>query len=147
MHTRLWLTMLGFHSVAAFIPLSALLLWRRPSLWPGLISLFNGLLVAFIDLGSSEVQVPVLLLIGFTFFTGFASPRAAWRWGILTGMWIPVFQIVQRGFGADPALTGSEVWGSLLAPVFALAGAYGGSFTRSRAASQEGGTFSARGGK
>jgi hypothetical protein len=145
MHTNLWLTILSFHSMAAFMPLSALALWRRPALWPYLASMFFGLCVAFIDLGASEVQVPALLLIGFTFFTGFASPRGAWRWGIITGIWTPVFHIVQRSIGTNPALSGPEVWGSLLAPVFALAGSYAGSFTRSRAASKEGGTFSPHG--
>lgn len=145
MHTRLWLTILSFHSMAAFIPLSALVLWRRPALWPWLLSTFNGLLVAFIDLEAGDVQVPALLLIGFTFFTGFASPRGAWRWGIITGIWIPVFQFAQWSIGTNPAFAGPEVWGSFLAPAFALAGSYGGSFTRSRAGSREGGTFSPHG--
>jgi hypothetical protein len=134
MHTHLWLTIVSFNSMAAYIPLSALILYRRPALWPYLFSLFNGLLVAFIDLGAGEVQVPALLLLAFTFFTGFASPGGAWRWGIITGIWVPVFQVVRMSFEISPAISIPEVWGSLLAVGFAFAGSYGGSFARTHGA-------------
>jgi len=127
MHAGLWLTIISFHSMAAYIPLCALLLYRRPALWPYLFSLFNGLLVAFIDLGASEVQVTALLLLAFTFFTGFAFPRGAWRWGFITGMWVPAFQVGRMFIEGMPR---PEAWGSLLALAFAFAGSYGGRFIR-----------------
>ena len=130
MHTKLWFTIISFNSMAAYIPVSALLLYRRPASWPYLFSLFNGLLVAFIDLGAGEVQVPALLLLAFTFFTGFASPHRAWRWGIITGIWVPVFQIVRMSFEKYPAVSPAEGWGSLIALGFALSGSYGGSIIR-----------------
>jgi hypothetical protein len=128
MHAQLWFTIISFNSMAAYIPLSALILYRRPGAWPYLFSLFNGLLIAFIDLGAGEVQVPALLLLAFTFFTGFASPRGAWRWAIVTGLWVPVFHIVRMGLERNPGASFNESWGSLLALVFAFAGSYGGSF-------------------
>ena len=128
MHTPPWFTIISFNSMAAYVPLSALILYMRPGSWPYLLSIFNGLLIAFIDLGASEVQVPALLLLAFTFFTGFASPRAAWRWGIITGMWVPVFHIVRVSLEKNSAFSLHEDWGSLLALVFAFAGSYGGSF-------------------
>jgi hypothetical protein len=130
-HTHLWFTIICFDSMAAYVPFCALALYRRPALLPYLSSVFSGLLVAFIDLGASEVQVPVLLLLAFTFFTGFASPRGAWRWGIITGMWVPIFHIVRMSLEKNTGLSISEGWGSLLAPGFALAGSYGGRFIRS----------------
>ncbi len=130
MHTPLWFTIVSFNAMAAFIPFSALALWRRPGLWPYLLSLFSGLLVAFVDLGGGEVQVPALLLVAFTFFTGFASPSGAWRWGILTGIWIPVFTIARIVVQGAPASSPGESWGSLLALAFAFAGSYGGSLIR-----------------
>lgn len=128
MHTQLWFTIISFNLMAAYIPLSALILYRRPGTWPYLFSLFNGLLIAFIDLGAGEVQVPALLLLAFTFFVGFASPHDVWRWGIVTGIWVPVFHIVRMGLEKNPGVSLPEGWGSLLALVFAFAGSYGGSF-------------------
>ena len=128
MHTQLWFTIISFNLMAAYIPLSALILYRRPGTWPYLFSLFNGLLIAFIDLGAGEVQVPALLLLAFTFFVGFASPRDVWRWAIATGIWVPVFHIVRMGLDKSPGVSLNESWGSLLALVFAFAGSYGGSF-------------------
>jgi hypothetical protein len=116
--------------MAAYIPLSALILYRKPGSWPYLFSLFNGLLIAFVDLGAGEVQVPALLLLAFTFFLGFASPGAAWRWGIITGIWVPVFHVVRMSLERNPDASLTEVWGSLLALVFSFAGSYGGSFIR-----------------
>lgn len=128
MHTQLWFTIISFNVMAAYIPFSALILYRRPGTWPYLFSLFSGLLIAFIDLGAGEVQVPALLLLTFTFFLGFASPRAAWRWGIITGIWVPVFHIVRMSLEKNPGVSLAEGWGSLLALVFSFAGSYGGSF-------------------
>jgi hypothetical protein len=137
MHTQLWFTIISFNSMAAFIPLSALVLYRRPALAPYSFSLFNGLLVAFIDLGAGEVQVPALLLVAFTFFVGFTSPGGAWRWGLITGMWVPVFHFVRMGIQQTPGISPGETWGTFLALGFALAGAYGGSFIRTLSASRE----------
>ncbi len=137
MRAQLWLTIISFNSMAAYIPLSALILWRRPGSWPYLFSLFNGLLIAFIDLEAGEVQVPALLLLAFTFFVGFASPRGVWRWGIITGIWVPVFHIVRMSLERNSGTSIPEGWGSLLALGFAFAGAYGGSFIHRIAAGKE----------
>ena len=138
MHTQLWFTIISFNSMAAYIPVSALILYRRPGAWPYLFSLFNGLLIAFIDLGAGEVQVPALLLLAFTFFVGFASPRDVWRWAIATGIWVPVFHIVRMGLDKSPGVSLNESWGSLLALVFAFAGSYGGSFIQRISGGKEG---------
>jgi hypothetical protein len=130
MHTPPWFTIVSFNFMAALIPLSALTLWRKPALWPYLFSLFNGLLVAFIDISAGEVQVPALLLAAFTFFTGFASPRRAWRWGIITGVWVPAFEIARVWLGVSQGHSISETAGSFLAIGFAFVGAYGGSLIR-----------------
>ncbi len=128
MHAQLWFTIISFNSMAAYVPLSALILYRRPGSWPYLFALFNGLLIAFIDLGAGEVQVPALLLLTFTFFVGFASPRGVWRWGIITGMWVPVFHIIRMSLEKNSGASLPDGLGSLLALVFAFAGSYGGSF-------------------
>ena len=137
MHTPPWFTIISFNSMAAYIPLSALILYLRPGSWPYLFSLFNGLLIAFIDLGAGEVQVRALLLLALTFFVGFASPRGVWRWGIITGMWVPVFHIVLVSLGRNSGISIPEGWGSLLALVFAFAGSYGGSFIQGISAGKD----------
>lgn len=131
MHSHIWLTVISFHSMAAYIPLSAILLYRKPALWPYLFSTFAGLMIAFFDIGASEVQVPALLLIAFGFFTGYSSPGRAWRWGLFTGIWVPVFHIIRMMIGIAPSGLLPPEWGSVLALVFAMGGAYGGSLLRS----------------
>ena len=134
MHTHPWLTVIIFNGMAAFIPISALILYFKPAAWPYLLSLFSGLVIGFVDLGASEVQVPALLLLALAFFVGFASPGGPWRWGILTGIWVPVFEIVRLTVAPGRSPADSPWWGSLLALVFAFAGAYGGSVVRARGA-------------
>ena len=53
---------------------------------------------------------------------GFASPRWAWAWGLALGLWIPLLGIPRAGN-----------YGSLLALLFAFAGAYGGFLLRKAA--------------
>lgn len=127
MHSHIWFTVISFHSMAAYIPLSAILLYWKPALWPYLFSMFSGLMIAFFDIGAAEVQVPALLLIAFGFFTGYASPGRAWRWGLLTGIWVPAFHIVRMMMRNAPGDLLPAEWGSVLALAFAMGGAYGGS--------------------
>ena len=50
---------------------------------------------------------------------GFASPRWAWAWALALGLWIPLVGVLRAGN-----------YGSLLALLFAFAGAYGGLLLR-----------------
>jgi len=119
--------MIGFHTLVLFFPAAILVLWLRPKLWVHALSLFLGMLTGLISLRGDDPQFPVLLLLVFGFFAGFARPRRAWIFALLLAIWVPVtlvaglFAGVVRGqpFGV-PA--------SCIAFVPALVGVYIGVF-------------------
>jgi len=61
-----------------------------------------------------------LFLVAAAF--GFASPRRAWVWGLALGIWIPLLGILRTGN-----------YGSVLALLFAFAGAMAGMLLRKAA--------------
>ena len=79
MNAQVLFTMVWFHTLVLFLPLSMFLLYRWPSLWHHLLAIFLGIITGLIDLRSDEVQFPALLLIIFGFFLGFSQPTRAWR--------------------------------------------------------------------
>src|SRR5512142_2366701 len=54
------------------------------------LTLAFGALLGYIDLNSSEVQLPMFCLLLFSFTLGVCQPKAAWRWGVLIGLSLPV---------------------------------------------------------
>ncbi len=66
---------------------------RRSWLTVGLALVF-GALLGYIDLNSSEVQLPMFCLLLFSFTLGVCQPKAAWRWGVLMGLSLPVSYFV-----------------------------------------------------
>jgi len=93
MHDRLIFTMTWFHLLVYFLPLSIILLYLWPRLWHHLLSIFFGIIAGMIDVQSQEVQLTVLLLLVFGLFMGFNQPVKAWRWGLLLGVFVPLFAI------------------------------------------------------
>ncbi len=93
MTTATLFTMVWFHTLVLFLPLSMVLLYWRPGLWHHLLSIFLGIVTGLIGLRSDEVQFPALLLIIFGLFLGFSKPQGAWRWAIFLSVWIPIFEI------------------------------------------------------
>ncbi len=51
-------------------------------------------LLGYIDLNSKEVQLPLACLLLFSFTLGVCQPKAAWRWGLIMGLSIPVSYFV-----------------------------------------------------
>ena len=126
MHNSILVTIVGFHTLVLYLPVAALILYIRPQAWHYLLTLFLGLLIAFIDLQTDEVQLPALLLLTFGFFLGFAQSTSAWRWAVILGVWVPLiqfFRIIIEG-GWERILT--EGVGSLLTLAFAFIGTYAG---------------------
>ncbi|HUI10634.1 MAG TPA: hypothetical protein VL221_09925 [Bacteroidota bacterium] len=127
METPRWMFMLAFNLMAAYLPVSAVILFFRPASWPNLFALFTGLFLGILDLSATDVQGPALLLLTFSMFIAYASPRAAWRWGLLTGIWIPVFGAARWFAAGSPPLPGGHPWDASMALIFSFAGSYAGS--------------------
>ena len=118
-----------FNSLLLFVFLSAIVLWRRPSLWLHLFTLFLGFVVGWFDVKATEVSPTVLILLTFGFFAGFAQPRRAWLWAIFLGLWIPAFAFAASGLHlSNPTQT--ELVTSFLALGFSFVGAYAGVVVR-----------------
>lgn len=122
-------TVITFNLMILFLPVAAFLLLKWPRLWHLLLALYLGLLVGLTDLRTDDPQLPVLLLLTFGLFLGFARPQAAWRWALVLGLWIPVLGWIARAAGVTNAQF-SDVLFSLVALVPALIGAYAGVLVR-----------------
>src|SRR5579859_2810144 len=53
-----------------------------------------GTLLGYIDLNSKEVQLPMACLLLFSFTLGVCQPTAAWRWGVVIGLSLPISYFV-----------------------------------------------------
>ena len=91
---QLWFTVIGFHTLVAFLPISLFVLYKWPQTWQYLLAVFLGLLIAFLDHQSDDPQLAVLLLLVFGVFLGFAQPEGSWRWAMLLGAWLPLLQFL-----------------------------------------------------
>ena len=119
--------MIGFHTLVLLFPAAILVLWLRPKLWVHMLTLFLGVLTGLISLRGDDPQFPVLLLLVFGFFAGFARPRRAWIFAALLAVWVPVTLVA----GLLAGVVRGQPWGvpaSCLALVPALIGAYLGVF-------------------
>lgn len=95
MHNHIWVTVISFHTMVMYIPLAAAILFLRPALWPHTLAVFGGLLAGFANLQGAQNQLIALLLIAFPFFVGFSHPEKAWRWALLTGLWVPISENIR----------------------------------------------------
>ncbi len=123
--------MISFYSLLVFAPLAAFVLWRWPRAWPMLLALHLGFLTGLIGVKSDDPQLPVVLLLTFGLFIGFARPAGAWRWALALGLWLPALgwlayalKLSTLNMGVDDLLF------STVALVPAFIGAYGGAFIR-----------------
>jgi hypothetical protein len=91
-----------------------------------LLALFLGIVTAIVDLGTDEVQFPALLLLVFSFFLGFNQPKHAWRWSLLLGIWIPIFELAKIFLNPEFDKIVPEGFGSTLALIPAFLGTYAG---------------------
>ena len=116
-------TVVVFNSLVVLLPIMMFVLYKRPGLWQYMFALFLGIVTGWIDVASTEVQLPAILLIVFGLFLGFARPRDAWQWGLILGIWVPLLQSAAVIGGIEPYRPGQTI-GSLLSLGFAFAGAY-----------------------
>jgi hypothetical protein len=132
MSKQVLLTVILFYSLVLFIPIAAALLYVRPRLWHYLLALFLGIVVGWWDLGATDVQGIVLLLLVLGLFMGFAQPKQAWRWALLLAMFVPSIAFAAVALGVK-TFSANETLGSMIAFLPALIGAYSGALV-SRAA-------------
>ncbi len=117
-----YLNFVLFNSLLVFVLLTAIILWRKPSAWLHLFSLFLGIVVGWWDLRVTEVSFSVLMLVTLGMFAGFQQPKRFWLRGLYLGMWVPILSFVAANLRVTNP-TSVELVTSLLALLFALVGA------------------------
>ncbi len=125
MPARILFTVVTFNSLVLFLPIAMLVLWRKPQLWLHLLTFFLGVITGFIGYGTDDPQFPVLLLLVFGFFAGFAQPKRAWLWALLLAVWVPLFELAAVAVGASKGQLSSALE-SFIVFLPAFLGAYGG---------------------
>jgi hypothetical protein len=123
MPKQILFTVIVFNSLVVLLPIMMFVLYKRPGWWQYMFALFLGIVTGWIDVASTEVQLPAILLIVFGFFLGFARTRDAWQWGLILGIWVPLLQSASVIAGIEPYRPGQTI-SSLLSLGFAFAGAY-----------------------
>lgn len=108
-----------------------------------LLALAAGLFSGYVDFISSEVFVPVLIILGFTVIFGYLLPSIAWRIALLVGIGVPLFIVTAYYLGYEPAFVEdlkdkmpdfdydiAEALESFMALIPSFLGAYGGAFLK-----------------
>lgn len=124
MSSQLLFTVSVFYVLVLFLPVAAVLLWIKPSLWLPLLTTFLGIVIGLTDL-RSDVQFTVLLLLAFGFFAGYAKPKNAWIWALLLGIWVPLVEFTALAIGMKLSFR-PDILASSVALVPAFIGAYAG---------------------
>jgi len=144
MPVKLLFTIIGFNSLFLIFLAAIVIVYLRPQRWDGMLALFLGWLTGFINIESSEVQFPLLLLLSFGFFVGYARSKSAWRNAFILALFVPLSQFAWIIATHKYEAVISEGVGSLMAFVPAFAGAYvGKSVAHSHEMKQRSATISA----
>jgi len=88
-----------------------------------------GIGTGWADVAVNDLLLTALLVLSACMLLGLLRPRWPWRWVIVVGIFIPVTELAAYlVLSVKP--TRAQVYGSFLAALPGIAGAYGGSFMR-----------------
>ena len=88
-----------------------------------------GMATAWVDVAVNDLLLTALLVLAGCIALGMMRPRRPWRWVVVVGVFIPLTEFAADSVGAVK-LTHAQIYGSILAWLPGIAGAYGGSFMR-----------------
>ncbi len=88
-----------------------------------------GMGTGWIDVTVNDLLLTALLVLMACMALGIACPRRPWRWVALVGIFIPLTELAAFVVLTVKPTRG-QVWGSFLAFLPGIAGAYGGSLLR-----------------
>lgn len=98
--------------------------------WFYLLAALCGVVAGWADVAISDLLFTALLVLASCLMLGLLRARWPWRWVVVVGMFVPLTELA-----AYLALTvkpsRAQVYGSFLALLPGIAGAYGGSIMRS----------------
>src|ERR1700734_2986178 len=94
-----------------------------------LLAALAGIGTGWADVAVNDLLFTALLVLMACMLLGLLRPRWPWRWVVVVGIFIPLAELVAYlAFTVKP--TRAQVYGSFLAALPGVAGAYGGSLMR-----------------
>ncbi len=94
-----------------------------------LLAALAGIGTGWVDVMINDLLFTALLVLMACMLLGLLRPRRPWRWVVIVGMFIPLTEFAAYVILAvKPAR--AQVYGSFLAALPGIAGAYGGSLMR-----------------
>jgi ABC-type multidrug transport system permease subunit len=101
----------------------------RSDAWFCLLAALCGIGTGWADVTINDLLVTALLVLASCMVLGLLRPRRPWRWVIAVGVFIPLTELAAYlVLTVKPSR--AQVYGSFLAFLPGVAGAYGGSFMR-----------------
>jgi hypothetical protein len=88
-----------------------------------------GMGTGWVDVTVNDLLFTALLVLMACMLLGLLRPRWPWRWVVVVGMFIPLTELAAYLIWAVKP-TRAQVYGSFLAALPGIAGAYGGSLMR-----------------
>jgi ABC-type multidrug transport system permease subunit len=101
----------------------------RGDLWYYLLAALAGIGTGWADVAINDLLFTALLVLMACMLLGLLRPRWPWRWVVVVGMFIPLTELAAY-LVRTVKPTRAQVYGSLLAALPGLAGAYGGAVMR-----------------
>ena len=89
-----------------------------------------GIGTGYVDVVVDDLLLTALLVVASCILLGLLRPRWPWRWVVTVGVFIPLTELGAY-FLLAVKPTRAQIYGSFLAFLPGIAGAYGGSFMRS----------------
>ncbi len=93
------------------------------------LSALAGMGTGWADVAINDLLLTALLVLAACMLMGLLRPRWPWRWVIIVGIFIPLTELAAYLI-LTVKPTRAQVYGSFLAALPGIAGAYGGSFMR-----------------
>jgi hypothetical protein len=97
--------------------------------WFYLLAALAGMGTGWVDVTVNDLLFTALLALMACMLLGLLRPRWPWRWVVVVGMFIPLTELAAYVILAVKP-TRAQVYGSFLAVLPGVAGAYGGSVVR-----------------
>jgi hypothetical protein len=88
-----------------------------------------GAITGWVDVTVNDLLLTALLVLMACMGLGITRPRRPWRWAVIVGAFIPLTELAAFLILTVKPSRG-QVWGSFLASLPGIAGAFGGSLVR-----------------
>src|SRR5437588_12690014 len=104
-------------------------LWTRSEVPFYLLAALAGIATGWVDVTINDLIFAALLVLMACMLLGLLRPRWPWRWVVVVGLFIPLTELAAYLI-LTVKPTRAQVYGSFLASLPGIAGAYGGSLMR-----------------